>query len=48
MIAFIHDIDNYLDIASDITGRIALTVAYINNSDFAEGTKVNLTENDKY
>lgn len=48
IIAFIHDIDNYLDIASDITGRIALTVAYINNSDFAEGTKVNLTENDKY
>lgn len=29
IIAFIHDIDNYLDIASDITGRIALTVAYI-------------------
>lgn len=48
IIAFIHDIDNYLDIAPDITGRIALTVAYINNSNFAEGTKVNLTENDKY
>lgn len=48
IIAFIHDIDNYLDIASYITGRIALTVAYINNSDIAEGTKVNLTENDKY
>lgn len=48
IIAFIHDIDNNLDIASGITGRIALTVTYIHNSNFAEGTTVNSTENDKY
>lgn len=45
---FIYDIDNYLDIVLDIIGRIVLIVVYINNSDFVEGMKVNLIENDKY
>lgn len=45
---FIYDIDNYLDIVLDIVGRIVLIVVYINNSDFVEGMKVNLIENDKY
>lgn len=45
---FIYDIDNYLDIVFDIIGRIVLIVVYINNSDFVEGMKVNLIENDKY
>lgn len=46
--AFIHDIDSYLELATDITDRIALTVVYINDVLFVEGTKVNLSDNDLF